>query len=63
MGDDKNGFSFSGHSKVFDYSGKELFSANKNKEEVFQIKVSIDNLKINRSKMNFLEDIDSFTLQ
>ena len=63
VGKDGNGVSFNGHSKVFDAFGKELFSASENKEEVLQIKISLDDLKLKRRQINFLQDRDEFTLQ
>ena len=63
VGKDGNGIPFNGHSKVFDAFGKELVSAIENKEEVFQIEISLDDLKLKRRQMNFLQDRDNFTLQ
>jgi len=62
VGKDGNGVSFNGHSKVFDAFGKQLFSANENKEEVLQIEISLDDLKLKRRQMNFLLDRDDFKL-
>ena len=63
VGEDGNGIPFNGHSKVFDVLGKELLSATENKEEVLQINLSLDDLKLKRRQMNFLQDRDEFTLQ
>jgi len=63
VGEDGNEIPFSGHSKVFDSFGKELFSAIENKEEVLQVSLSLDDLKLKRRQMNFLQDRDDFTLQ
>ena len=63
IGEDGNGISFNGHSKVFDAFGKELLSATENKEEILQINLSLDDLKLKRRQMNFLKDRDKFTLQ
>ena len=60
---DGNGIPFNGHSKVFDAFGKKLLSATKNIEEVLQIEISLDDLKLKRRQMNFLQDRDDFTLQ
>jgi len=62
VGEDVNKISFNGHSKVFDAFGKELFSATENKEEVLQFTISLDNLKLKRRQMNFLQDRDNFKL-
>ena len=62
VGDDGNGVSFNGNSKVFDAFGEQLFSAPKNKEEILQITLSIDDLKLKRKQMNFLQDRDEFNL-
>jgi len=63
VGEDGNGIPFNGHSKVFDAFGKELLSATENKEEILQIEISLDDLKLKRRLMNFLQDRDDFTLQ
>ena len=62
VGEDGNEIPFNGHSKVFDAFGKELFSATENKEEVLQFEISLDDLKLKRRQMNFLEDRDNFSL-
>ena len=62
VGKDGNGILFNGHSKVFDAFGKELLSATDNKEEILQIEISLDDLKLKRRQMNFLQDRDDFTL-
>ena len=63
VGEDGNGIPFNGHSKVFDVFGKELLSSTENKEEVLKIEINIDDLKLKRRQMNFLQDRDNFTLQ
>ncbi len=63
IGDDGNGVPFNGRSQVFDAFGKELISANENKEGVLQINLSLNDLKLKRRQMNFLQDRDSFTLE
>ncbi|MFQ3333266.1 MAG: omega-amidase, partial [Flavobacteriales bacterium] len=63
VGKDGNGIPFNGHSKVFDAFGKELLSATENMEEILQIEISLDDLKLKRRQMNFLQDRDDFTLQ
>ena len=63
IGEDENKIQFNGHSKIFDAFGKELLSANENKEAVLQIEISIDDLKFKRQQMNFLQDRDNFTLE
>ena len=62
VGEDDNKIPFNGHSKVFDAFGKELFSATENKEEVLQFEISLDDLKLKRRQMNFLQDRDNFSL-
>lgn len=62
VGEDGNGILFNGHTKVFDAFGKELLSSLENKEEVLQIKINLDDIKLKRRQMNFLEDRDGFTL-
>ena len=63
VGEDGNNIQFNGHSIVFDAFGIELLSAADNKEEVLQITLSLDDLKLKRRKMNFLQDRDKFTIQ
>jgi predicted amidohydrolase len=63
VGEDGNGIPFNGYTKVFDAFGKELFSAKENMEEVLQIEINLDDLKLKRRQMNFLQDRDNFTLQ
>jgi len=63
IGEDGNGVHFNGHSAVFDAFGKEMLSSTENKEEVLQIEISLDDLKLKRRQMNFLQDRDEFTLQ
>ena len=63
VGEDGNGIPFNGHSKIFDAFGKELLSATENKQEILQIEISLDDLKLKRRQMNFLKDRDDFTLQ
>ncbi len=63
VGDDGNGVRFNGHSQVFDAFGKALLPLNHNKDAILQIQISIDELRITREKMNFLQDRDYFTLQ
>ena len=62
VGEDGNEIPFNGHSKVFDAFGNELFSATENKEEVLQFEISLDDLKLKRRQMNFLQDRDNFNL-
>ena len=62
VGEDGNKVLFNGHSKVFDAFGNELFSAIENKEEVLQFEISLDDLKLKRRQMNFLQDRDNFKL-
>ena len=62
VGQDGNEIPFNGHSKVFDAFGKELFLATENKEEVLQFEISLDDLKLKRRQMNFLQDRDNFKL-
>ena len=62
VGSDGNGIVFNGESKAFDAFGRTLFSASENKEEVIQIEISFDDLKIKRKQLNFLQDRDEFKL-
>ena len=62
VGEDGNKVPFNGHSKVVDASGKEVLSSTENKEEVLQIEISLDDLKLKRRQLNFLQDRDNFKL-
>ena len=62
VGNDVNEIPFNGHSKVFDAFGKELFSTTENSEEILQFEISLDDLKLKRRQMNFLQDRDNFCL-
>ena len=62
VGVDGNGIPFNGHTKVFNSFGKELITARDNQEEVLQISLSIDDLKLKRRQMNFLKDRDQFNI-
>ena len=52
IGEDGNGIPFNGHTKVFDAFGKELLSATENKEEVLQIEISLEDLKLKKRQKN-----------
>ena len=62
IGEDGNKISFNGHSSVFDSFGKKVLSSTENKEEVLQIEICLEDLKLKRRQMNFLKDRDSFTI-
>ena len=62
IGKDGNRIPFNGHTKVIDAFGKELLSASENKEEILQIEINLDDLKLKRRQMDFLQDRDDFTL-
>ena len=63
IGEDGNSITFNGHSKVFDIYGRELLNIKENIEEVVQIGIAIDDLKIKKNHLNFLKDQDNFTIQ
>ena len=63
IGEDGNKAVFNGHSIVFDAFGQELLSATENQEEILQIEISFNDLKLKRKQMNFLQDRDTFTIQ
>ena len=63
VGEDENKVSFNGHSKVFDAFGGELISSRENKEEVLTVSLCLNDLNLKRRQMNFLQDIDAFTLE
>jgi len=62
VGEDGNRIPFNGHSIVLDAFGNEVSSTIENKEEILQIEISLDDLKLKRRQMNFLQDRDDFTL-
>ena len=63
IGEDDKKICFSGHSKVFNSFGQELYSATENTEQVLQVSLSIDDLRLKKRQMNFLKDRDKFTIQ
>ena len=62
VGEDGNGVPFNGHTKGFDAFGNEILSAKENQEALLQIKINLDDLRLKRRQMNFLQDRDDFTL-
>ena len=62
VGEDGNGVPFNGHTKEFNAIGNEILCAKENQEGLFQIKINLDDLRLKRRQMNFLQDIDDFTL-
>lgn len=62
VGEDGNGVPFNGHTKAFDAFGNEILSAKENQEELLQLKINLDNLRLKRRQMNFLKERDDFTL-
>ena len=62
IGKDGNGIPFNGSSQVFGVFGEKLANA-ENKEVVLQITISMNDLKLKRRQMNFLQDSDSFIIQ
>tara|TARA_E500000331_G_scaffold358490_1_gene425806 strand:+ start:7733 stop:8509 length:777 start_codon:yes stop_codon:yes gene_type:complete len=62
VGEDGNGVPFNGHTKGFDAFGNEILFAKENQEELLQIIINLDNLRLKRRQMNFLQDRDDFTL-
>ena len=62
VGEDMNSVHFNGNTKVFDAFGKLIFSAEENKEEVLQVNLQLDDLRLKRRQMNFLQDRDEYIL-
>ncbi|MAO71605.1 MAG: nitrilase family protein [Flavobacteriales bacterium] len=62
IGQDGNGIHFNGHTKAFDAFGNKLISAKDNIQEVLQIEISLEDVKLKRRQLNFLQDRDDFTL-
>lgn len=62
IGEDGNNILFNGHSAVFDSFGEGLVSSSEN-EEVLQVALSIEDLKLKRRQRNFLKDRDNFILE
>ena len=48
--------------KLFDAFGNKLLSAKDNIQEVLQIEISLEDVKLKRRQLNFLQDRDDFTL-
>jgi len=64
VGLDGNGHAYSGHSAVYDALGEEPMHSNVATEEFIQtIVLNKEHLKINRTRLQFLHDRDSFTLE
>ena len=63
VGKDGNGVFFNGHSQAFDAFGNPLFDVVENQQNVFQIEIFLDDLKLKRRQMNFLKDRDHFNLE
>ena len=62
-GSDENGIIYSGESKVFDAFGNELYSCTKGNEQLLQIDIRLEDIKLKRRQMNFLKDRDKFIIQ
>ena len=62
VGSDGNGALFNGHSKIFDAFGKKILSSIENKEQVLNISLDYDKIKLQRRQMNFLKDRDKFSI-
>ena len=62
VGQDKKGVLYNGMSKVYDALGNRLLSCGKNKEEVYTVVLDKQTVNDQKSKLNFLKDIDNFTV-
>ena len=62
VGTDASDLEYSGHSAVYDSLGKKLTHVKTNQEEMVIITLAKKHINETRSKLNFLNDKDSFTL-
>ena len=62
IGKDDNNVLFNGETKVFNAFGDEIITASKGKEQVLQIVLSLEDVKLKRRQMKFLKDRDKFTI-
>ena len=62
VGKDANGLEYPGHSSVFDSLGAICLDFDEGKEAIGQVTLSKDHLSTTRSKLNFLNDRDSFSI-
>ncbi|MEM7185038.1 MAG: amidohydrolase [Bacteroidota bacterium] len=62
VGLDGNGYEYTGHSAVYDVLGTLISSSELEQEFVETVQLSKDHINTNRSKLQFLQDRDSFTL-
>lgn len=60
VGTDKSGHQYSGHSAVYDVLGNQISYSEK--EEICYAQISKEHIDTTRSKLNFLEDRDAFSI-
>lgn len=63
IGEDENGYEFSGHSTIVDHLGTELCNSTANKEMVLKATLDKEAMLKTRKKLNFLNDKDLFTIK
>ena len=63
IGNDKNDYEYSGHSKIIDCLGNILLDSEENQEEILSYKLIKSTQDTIRNKLNFLNDRDQFTIQ
>ncbi len=62
IGEDANGYQYSGNSLIVDYLGNEIATLKPNEKGIIQATLHKENQDKTRSKLGFLEDKDAFTL-
>ncbi|MFY0604537.1 MAG: nitrilase family protein [Flavobacteriaceae bacterium] len=62
VGEDINGYEYSGHSGAFNFLGEEMYKTSPNDHEVFVVTLEKGDLEKVREKLNFLNDKGSFTI-
>ena len=62
IGKDANEVLFNGETKVFNAFGAEIITAPKGEEQVLQVVLNREDVKLKRRQMNFLKDRDKFTI-
>jgi predicted amidohydrolase len=62
IGEDDNGYQYTGHSQVVDYLGEHLVEPNES-EAVFSVELDKQKMMLTRQKLGFLNDRDDFKIK
>tara|TARA_R110001632_G_scaffold8386_12_gene33179 strand:- start:4004 stop:4783 length:780 start_codon:yes stop_codon:yes gene_type:complete len=63
VGEDANGYQYSGHTASYDFLGEEISTTIEGKEDILVCIISKSEQEETRKKLNFLNDRDSFEIQ